>query len=211
MTRIMKDPEERRIELIDMAEKLFIEKGFEQTLISDIVKSLGVAQGTFYYYFKSKDDILNSILERKWEQFASRLIEEIEVANINPLQKLQIVFSKLFMPNINDKSETKNFKAVLGPAILSRFHQQFDEARIKILKPLIAKIIKQGIEERVFREINYPDEVIDITFYGINLFMHIHSPSFRDKKVFKGKMSGLEEMLEIMLGVEKGSFKFIKS
>ena len=47
--RITKNPEERRKELIDIAERLFIKKGYEQTAVSDIVKKAKVAQGTFYY------------------------------------------------------------------------------------------------------------------------------------------------------------------
>jgi AcrR family transcriptional regulator len=51
--RVTKDPEIRRKELMDAAEKLFLEHGYEETAVSDIVKKTGVAQGTFYYYFKN--------------------------------------------------------------------------------------------------------------------------------------------------------------
>lgn len=46
MKRISNDPEERRLELIDAAERLFIERGYEHTAISGIVKELNIAQGT---------------------------------------------------------------------------------------------------------------------------------------------------------------------
>ena len=62
--RITKNPEERKKELIDIAEKLFIKNGYEQTAVSDIVKKAKVAQGTFYYYFKTKENILDSIIDR---------------------------------------------------------------------------------------------------------------------------------------------------
>ncbi|UCF09236.1 MAG: helix-turn-helix transcriptional regulator, partial [Thermoplasmata archaeon] len=62
--RVVKEPEERREELMDVAEKLIIKKGFEKTTVSDIVKKAKVAQGTFYYYFESKDDVLNAIINR---------------------------------------------------------------------------------------------------------------------------------------------------
>ena len=62
--RITKKPDERRQELIDIAEQLFIKKGYEQTAVSDIVKKAKVAQGTFYYYFKTKEEILDSIIGR---------------------------------------------------------------------------------------------------------------------------------------------------
>ncbi|MCX6679994.1 MAG: helix-turn-helix domain containing protein [Methanothrix sp.] len=64
MKRITKVPEERRRELIDTAERLFMEKGYEHTAISDIVKELNIAQGTLYYYFRSKEDILEAVVDK---------------------------------------------------------------------------------------------------------------------------------------------------
>ncbi|GIO30333.1 MULTISPECIES: TetR/AcrR family transcriptional regulator [Paenibacillus] len=55
MPRITKNPKERRNEILNAAMELFNTKGFEQTSVSDIVKKIGVAQGTFYYYFQSKE------------------------------------------------------------------------------------------------------------------------------------------------------------
>ena len=70
MARIVKEPEIRHEELIDISEKLFLKNGYEQTAVSEIVKEANVAQGTFYYYFKSKDDVLNAIIERYNRHFA---------------------------------------------------------------------------------------------------------------------------------------------
>jgi AcrR family transcriptional regulator len=62
--RVTKVPEERKQELIDTAERLFLEKGYEQTTVADIVREIEVAQGTFYYYFSSKEEILEAIIEK---------------------------------------------------------------------------------------------------------------------------------------------------
>ena len=63
MTRIVKTPDERRSELIATAQRLFYTKGYERTSVSNIVEELGVAQGTFYYYFDSKQAILEAVVE----------------------------------------------------------------------------------------------------------------------------------------------------
>ena len=60
-----KDPQERIREILDAAEYLFYTQGYEQTTIQDIAKRIGVAQGTMYYYFKSKSKVLEGILDRK--------------------------------------------------------------------------------------------------------------------------------------------------
>ena len=63
--RVTKSPEVRRKELRDISEQLFLEKGYEQTMVSDIVRKADVAQGTFYYYFKSKEAVSSL---KAWKQ-----------------------------------------------------------------------------------------------------------------------------------------------
>ena len=56
-----KDPQIRINEILNAAEYLFLSKGYKETTIHDIATRMGVAQGTMYYYFKSKDDVLKLI------------------------------------------------------------------------------------------------------------------------------------------------------
>lgn len=63
MTRIIKQPEVRRQEILDASMKLFYEKGYNKTSISDIAKDLNISQGLCYRYFKSKEEIFNMALE----------------------------------------------------------------------------------------------------------------------------------------------------
>ncbi|KYK36355.1 MAG: helix-turn-helix transcriptional regulator [Theionarchaea archaeon] len=58
MIRVTKEPEERQNELINIAEALFMEKGYDLTTVEEIVRKAKIAKGTFYYYFKFKSDIL---------------------------------------------------------------------------------------------------------------------------------------------------------
>lgn len=67
--REVKESEERKQEFIDAAEKLFKENGIVDTTINNIVKEMNVAKGLFYYYFKSKDDIIDAISEKYNEVF----------------------------------------------------------------------------------------------------------------------------------------------
>jgi AcrR family transcriptional regulator len=57
MGRKAKDPEVRRQEIIDAAQQLFTQKGFDQTSVSDITDLVGLSHGAFFYYFKSKNDL----------------------------------------------------------------------------------------------------------------------------------------------------------
>lgn len=71
-----KPAEVRLCELMDAAQKLFIDKGFEATTISDIVENAKVAKGTFYHYFASKNEILLALRMR----FTCHFIDKIQIA-----------------------------------------------------------------------------------------------------------------------------------
>ncbi len=62
--RISKEPAERKQEIIDTAMRLFYEKGYEKTSISDIAKEMNVAQGLFYRYFPSKEVLFDTAVEQ---------------------------------------------------------------------------------------------------------------------------------------------------
>ncbi|MDO4473244.1 MAG: TetR/AcrR family transcriptional regulator [Eubacteriales bacterium] len=65
-----------RQRIIDSAWELFYEKGYDETTIMDIVQKSGVAKGSFYYHFKGKDTLLNtlaSLLDRYYEELAEEL------------------------------------------------------------------------------------------------------------------------------------------
>jgi AcrR family transcriptional regulator len=96
MLRVSKDPDERRNEIIDVAEELFLTNGFEETTVSGIVRRIGVAQGLFYYYFKSKDEVLDAIAER----YADLLLRNIEVltrdSHMDTFEKIKLIFTTMF-------------------------------------------------------------------------------------------------------------------
>jgi len=93
--RVTKGPEVRQKELIAAAEELFREKGCEETSVSDIVRKVGVAQGTFYYYFESKDDILDAVLDHYLQGHMVPAVQGILAdTTLNPRQKLQRVIDR---------------------------------------------------------------------------------------------------------------------
>lgn len=71
-----KAPEERRDELVNAAQRLFLKQGVGPTTIEQITTGAGVAKGTFYLYYSSKEDILAELRER----FAQQLLLSIEAA-----------------------------------------------------------------------------------------------------------------------------------
>ncbi len=65
--------EQRKTEFLEAAERLFKEKGIIKTSVNTIVKELDVAKGLFYYYFKSKDEVIDAVLEKYSNMFEEHL------------------------------------------------------------------------------------------------------------------------------------------
>lgn len=63
--------------LLDAAYNLFIEKGITATAIDEIVKKAGVAKGTFYLYFKDKEDILEKLILKKSSEIVKKALQEV--------------------------------------------------------------------------------------------------------------------------------------
>jgi len=95
MTRIVKAPEERRSELIACARELFYSKGYESTSVRDIVDKIGVAKGTFYYYFDSKLAVLEAMVDELISHSVALLHEIVADETLPVLEKwvqaLQVV------------------------------------------------------------------------------------------------------------------------
>ncbi|KYZ75269.1 hypothetical protein AXX12_14005 [Anaerosporomusa subterranea] len=95
MARIPQDPQIRMTEILDTTEQLFLIRGYHKTTISDIAKKMGVAQGMFYYYFKSKEEILEALINRHVASVLSMIKTMPSFTRITPPQKIELVISSL--------------------------------------------------------------------------------------------------------------------
>jgi AcrR family transcriptional regulator len=80
LKRITKRPDERRADLIRAAVDVFAQKGMEDATVADITRAAGVAKGTFYLYFSSKEHLLTALRERFVEEaleHAATLFERV--------------------------------------------------------------------------------------------------------------------------------------
>ena len=84
MARTIKNPDVRRNEIIDVAQGLFLSKGYEQTSVQDILDGAGIAKGTFYLYFDGKEQLLfelvNQLRQKAMEEFLAAVEQETTVA-----------------------------------------------------------------------------------------------------------------------------------
>ncbi len=201
MVRIVKDPETRRSEIIDIAEELFLMSGYDETAVSDIVKKVGVSQGTFYYYFKSKEDILNAIIERYIDDIKVGVKAIAAQDDINAIEKIIAFFG--FLNNMDQGKEK----------LIDYFHEdqnvhlhaRFEKNVPSNIIPPLCQMIEEGVQEDLF-DTKYPEmatlSIIGTTF-AISHWMY-------DKKDRAGStkkiMSAIFDLIERILGAKPGIF-----
>lgn len=134
-----KTKEERRNEIIETAGKLFEEKGYEQTQVQDIVNEIGVAKGLFYYYFKSKDEVMEELADR----YADAIIDAVNKLidkDITTFDKINRIF-QIFI----DSAE-KKFGIFMGILNVKNgiTHERIFFNVGKKMVPLVTELILSG-------------------------------------------------------------------
>jgi AcrR family transcriptional regulator len=200
--RVTKDPEVRRKELIETAEELFRTKGCEETSVSDIVRKVGVAQGTFYYYFESKDDILDAVLDHYLRDHLERTVRDIIAdGSKDALQKLQQVISA----TLSFQTGEKNLIEFLHADRNMVSHQKYMVKVQETFVPLITELVEEGIREGLF-DVPYPRETVE---YLLAMFTYLHDYAalMRPTDSYRNKVKAAEYIAVKVLGLKEGSIR----
>lgn len=151
MSKISEKQQNKRINILDSAYELFIEKSFNNTSIDDVVKSAGIAKGTFYLYFKDKHDLMERIIIRKGALILRYVLEELKKKN----EACQMSFSDqmLFITEkIVDYLEChREIITLMGKnfsSCLSYFNTIEDSELKTMLNTLVAENIENGFSEQ---------------------------------------------------------------
>lgn len=199
MARLSKEPEERKNEIMDMAEAIFEAKGFENTTVSDIVKEVGVAQGLFYYYFKSKNQILDAIADRLLKNIISDIENITNDKALNPMGKVNKIIDII----AGTAMHTGKFIHHGNDGKNSFLHLRFEKKIMGKLVPLLIKIIEEGVSEHIF-DTEYPAEVSKLILVGIGHFHNDVSIDTRQTNdALEDNMKILKEIVRKILGVKE--------
>lgn len=166
--RISKDPDVRKHEFIDAARALFLEKGYNETSVSDIVKTVGVAQGTFYYYFKSKDDILDAVSEKIFEGLERDIGEIFTEPAKTASGRINDMLNRLYSYRRSLDGILEQLHTDSNLALHNRLSQKTQER----LTRMFASALKQGIRAGEFT-IHHPDETAELLSSMMHYVWHL--------------------------------------
>ena len=183
-----KTKEERRNEIIETAGKLFEEKGYEQTQVQDIVNEIGVAKGLFYYYFKSKDEVMEELADR----YADAIIDAVNKLidkDITTFNKINRIF-QIFIDSAEKKSGI--FMGILNVKNGITHERIFFNVGEKMV-PLVTELILSGNDNG---ECNCSDPKFITEFLVSGLF-NIMNQISPDEKIdyLKEKLPTIKTMI----------------
>ena len=137
----MRKGSEKRQGLLDAAEKLFCQQGYEKTSVQDILDATGLSKGGFYHHFASKDEVMTALCARRAERAAAFTAEALNAAG-SPLDRINAVLYG-FMPL---RKEEADFAAMLLPviskpesrAVAMVYQDALEERFLPLLKAAVA-------------------------------------------------------------------------
>lgn len=157
-----KYPEETRKRILEVAEKLFLEKGYDGTSIQDIVDGLGnMTKGVIYHHFKSKMAILETVMDETHEQ-----PEMEELRGDNGFEKLQNMLRDSFHAYRQQSIGYSAAVALRSPRMLGEQYLQV----FKDLVPEVEKVVQEGVSDGSIRT-EYPKEIAELVMLTINVWM----------------------------------------
>jgi TetR/AcrR family fatty acid metabolism transcriptional regulator len=153
---------DKREAILKAAVKIFAKKGYFNSKVSDIASEAGIADGTVYLYFKSKDEVLRSVFDRTMEDFISEGRAEL-VKISSPAEKLKWLAHFHLRKLGADRDLAIVFQVELRGS--TKFMEEFSEKGFRQYLDVIKKVIEEGQKANLFRKDITPITAAKI-FYG---------------------------------------------
>ncbi len=189
--RITKDPETRRQEIIDEARTLFESKGISKTSMAEIADKIGVAKGLVYYYFSSKEELVDEVVEQFIQGLDESLKDIVLQDDLDFYGKLTAILVLYFNAFQNDQDLMKFTPA--DPGVFNLIRERLSAIALFHVKALL----QAGMSQNLIR-IDYPEYVLKILITGLG---DLYIEGIRDPKVHAS-------LIEQMLGMQKGQLEF---
>lgn len=198
-----KEAMERRNEILDVADELFGQKGFDGTSTNDILEKVGIARGTLYYHFKSKEDIMDALIERYNAQILGAAKEIAANKSIPVNERIIRVVMALNISSGNGKEIIDHIHKPQNALM----HQKIQKVIMNGLPPILTEIIREGIEQGLFST-PYPYECMEMIVAYTNTVFDDDMVEMTDEER-ASRIPAFVFNVERLLGVESGSLMYM--
>lgn len=194
--------------ILDALYQLLEEKTIQNISVSDIAQKAGIGKGSIYYYFPSKEAILDALIERNYEKPLKTAKNLASQTEISPFTRMAMIFQACRSSSdafLNQNTATQS--AGTSAQDIAFLHQKYMNHLIAELKPSLTEIIAQGIALGEI-QFEYPAALAEIVLIvlAVKLNNTFLSATAEDSEE---TIRGLVALLEKGTGVPQGSLNYL--
>lgn len=192
--------------ILDTAEKLMMIVSDNDITVNLIAENAGIGKGSVYYYFESKDEIIDAVVERSYRKGVHEYfscISEEETA----LKKIELLFKSIIKKEFRDRRENLILALHLHDDPI--LHHKMQVFAIREISPILSEILVQGNSEGTMHT-ETPEESAEMIVATLS-FLLDGSVFPTDNNSMGIKMKIYAQVLETCLRTEKGRFDFLFS
>jgi AcrR family transcriptional regulator len=217
LPHLIKRAHARRDELLDAAAQLFARDGYDATSINRIIDTVGVSKGAFYHHFAAKEDLISAFAERHALRAAEAAQSVLDDPTLDSFARLVGFLEVMRAQKLRD---AQDLRAAFAPILRPENRHMFEcihEATADIVRPLISRIIAEGVAEQAF-DTSDPEAATDVILHLMTAHRQLASTLFdaKDRPAFEAAASALLRKLTFMgtvidriLGLPEGSIELV--
>ena len=158
--RIVKEAAERKNEILDAAEELFAARGYEETSTGDILDRVGIARGTLYYHFRSKEEILDALIGRLNQAMIARAEKAAGDRSVPVVERIIRTILCLNPETGGSPIGHEVMEQVHKPQN-ALMHQKMQQGLLDGVVPVISRLVEEGNAQGIFHT-GYPLETTEM-------------------------------------------------
>ncbi len=203
MARVVKKPDERKDELLEIAIKIFMEKGYENTSIKDIYAEANGSIGMFYHHFGSKEEIFEAAMDKYTDIFVEKVAEILLNKEVPYTERYQMVLYH-WMDLVNGRNKVSgtqhdvNVFRVLSGKMLSG---SIDPVKL---------YIDEGVEKGLMKTNDSRQSAIVLVYGIFGLIHEERNISHLTNESALSIFSGVSRLVSSLLDADENNFSFAK-
>lgn len=191
--------------ILDALQQLLEEKSIQHISVSEIASKAGIGKGSIYYYFPSKDAIVDALIRRSYEKPLQTAKALAEQTTVSPFTRMAMLFQAC--RNSSAAFLKQNHGSSASAQDLAFLHQKYLNYLISELKPALTKIISQGIERGEIT-FDHPAALAEITLIVLAVKLdNSLLPSTPEEMA--ETLKGLISLLEKGTGIPAGTLEYL--
>ena len=193
----MKKGEKRKGELLQIAYRLFLSQGYENTSVDEIIEAAGIAKGTFYYYFQSKEQMLEAVIGMMIEAEAE-VARQVLASEMPVPQKIVGIVS-----SVRPTQEERPIEDALNRPENVLMHDKLQRQLLADILPLLSKAVEEGVRDGLFACDHIPERVRMLLLLSCDLF--------DEGQYTQADVDVFIDMMEKLLGAAPGTMGFVRA